>query len=79
MKIQTRSEKTGLCFHNTLQNALDAAKKDHSIWKISFSLQNGERVRMIRNNGHEDFRLEQITLSPDTIIDTFDTTDLRSL
>lgn len=47
--IQTRSETNGLGQFNTLQEAIEASKKDKTIWKISFTL-NGERVRMVRQH-----------------------------
>ena len=38
MNFQTRSETTGLNYFNTLAEALKAAEKDDTIWKISFSI-----------------------------------------
>jgi hypothetical protein len=35
--VQTRSEETGLGTFYSLEGALDHAKKDPTIWKISFS------------------------------------------
>lgn len=45
--VQTRSEVNGLQQFATFSEAINAAKKDHTIWKISFDL-NGERVRLVR-------------------------------
>jgi len=45
--IQTRSEETGLNQFASFEEAINAAIKDLSIWKISFTL-NGKRVRLIR-------------------------------
>lgn len=45
LPIQTRSEDTGLNHYATLGEAFNAASKDDSIWKISFSFGN-ERVRL---------------------------------
>lgn len=49
MEIQTRSERNGLIYHTTLKDALEHAEKDLTVWKISFSLENGERVRLVSN------------------------------
>ena len=49
---QTRSEETGLEFYETLDDALAATVKDPTIWKVSFTGINGDRVRLIRG---EDF------------------------
>jgi len=47
--FQTRSEETGLNEHKTLADALEAASKDQSIWKISFTIRDtNERVRLVR-------------------------------
>lgn len=48
IEFQTRSEENGLQFFSSLKDALNTAEKDQSIWKISFSLPNGERVRLVR-------------------------------
>lgn len=48
MIVQTRSEENGLVELTSLKDAFDEAKKDKTIWKISFSLDNGERVRLTR-------------------------------
>jgi hypothetical protein len=47
--IQTRSEVNGLMQYKTFQEAYKAVKEDSSIWKISFSLPNGERARLVRD------------------------------
>ena len=54
MKIQTRSEETGIKDHATLSLAFEEAKKDKTIWKISFEDSNGlnvpcERIRLVRS------------------------------
>jgi hypothetical protein len=46
--VQIRSEKTGIKHLNTLADALSSARKDESIWKISFALPTGERCRLIK-------------------------------
>lgn len=47
-EIQTRSETTGLMFHRTLDDAFKRAKRDDSVWKISFYAHDGTRIRLIR-------------------------------
>jgi len=53
MDIQLRSEETGIDTANTLGMALMSAKANPSIWKISFQIESGERVRLVRNNSNE--------------------------
>jgi hypothetical protein len=48
--VQTRSEETGLAHHKTLQDALKLALKDKTIWKISFDIEDGSRVRLTKQN-----------------------------
>jgi hypothetical protein len=48
MSFETRSEDNGLNEYQMLDEALEAAKKDKSIWKISFSALSGERIRLVR-------------------------------
>ena len=52
IQVQTRSEKNGLQFHETVNAAFLAAEKDETIWKISFQSESGERVRMIRRGNN---------------------------
>lgn len=47
--IQTRSETTGIKEFATFKEALIASKRDITIWKISFTLQTGERIRLVRS------------------------------
>lgn len=49
-RVQTRSEENGLFFHSSLNDAIDAAKMDKSIWKISFTLPTRERIRLMRDD-----------------------------
>lgn len=49
MEFQTRSEETGLRFFSSLKDAMEAAEKDSTIWKISFSV-GEERVRLVKAN-----------------------------
>ena len=46
--VQLRSEKTGIQHVNTLAEALRMTQADRSIWKVSFSLPTGERVRLVK-------------------------------
>ena len=48
IEVQTRSEDTGINIHKSFEAAFKNAEEDPSIWKISFSLSNGERVRLVR-------------------------------
>lgn len=48
IQYQTRSETNGLLHFDTLAKAFQVAEADPTIWKISFSLPNGERVRLVR-------------------------------
>ncbi len=45
--VQTRSEEFGIRNFDTVQEALEAAKKDETIWKISFNVSE-ERIRLVR-------------------------------
>jgi hypothetical protein len=54
MDIQTRSEETGLRTFSTLVNAFTHAKEDLTVWKISFEVPSGERVRLVRNTDQGD-------------------------
>jgi len=46
--VQTRSELNGINEYLKLSDAFMVAEADETIWKISFSLPTGERVRLIR-------------------------------
>lgn len=56
MEIQTRSEETGLRHWESLEDAINYAKEDGTVWKISFGLSNGERVRLIRDGDNWVYR-----------------------
>lgn len=58
MEIQLRSEKTGISTVSTVKKALSNAMKDRTIWKISFVLENGERIRLVRSSGMDYFKYE---------------------
>lgn len=45
--IKTRSEVNGIANYKTMELALDAARKDNTIWKISFDAKDGFRVRLV--------------------------------
>lgn len=49
-QFQTRSEENGIKYYNVLDGALAAARKDPSIWKISFYALSEERIRLVRSN-----------------------------
>ena len=46
--FQTRSEENGIQTYITLIEALDMARRDNTIWKISFDAFNGERIRLVK-------------------------------
>jgi hypothetical protein len=57
-EVQTRTETNGLAYHLSFEKALDFAKRDPTIWKISFTLPTGERIRLVRQvgvHGPEEF------------------------
>jgi len=52
MEIQTRSDKNGLRTFPTWAEAFEAAKRDSTIWKISWDENDStsiQRVRLVRN------------------------------
>jgi hypothetical protein len=57
-EIQTRNEKGEIQFFNSFKEAFEHSQKDDSVWKISFSLPNGERIRLVKDG--PDFILENI-------------------
>jgi len=46
--VQTRSETTGLIQHVDLGSAIALATKDKTIWKISYTTEDGHRRFVIR-------------------------------
>ncbi len=76
MEIQARSNEGELLYFLTLKEALDKAKErlekskkahssspdehDRVIWKISFTLPNGERVRLVHEYEENRWILRQI-------------------
>lgn len=52
-EVQTRNERGGLRFFSSLEEAMKTVERDPSIWKVSFALENGERVRLTRLNTAE--------------------------
>lgn len=61
MEIQTRRNSGEIRFFLTLKESL-ADAKDRNVWKISFGLPNGERVRLVRADleGPDEFVFSQI-------------------
>lgn len=47
-EIQSRSECTGLKFFTTIKEAFDHAKRDKTVWKISYTGTDGKRLRLVR-------------------------------
>lgn len=68
-EVQTRNEAGRLQFFRTLTEAVDEAKKDKTIWKISFGLPTGERCRLVRDTESSDFILE--SLLPAELLDLY--------
>lgn len=52
-EYQIRSESTGLRHFDTFDAAWIAAQSDATVWKISFDIGGGERVRLLREI-HDD-------------------------
>jgi hypothetical protein len=48
MEIQTRDNNGELRFFTSMKEAMSYANSNHGVWKVSFSLPNGERVRLVR-------------------------------
>lgn len=48
-EVQTRSESGECRYFTTLAEAMQEAEADTAIWKISFSIPTGERVRLVRS------------------------------
>ena len=46
--IQTRNQAGELGYFDTVVQAFAAAETDESIWKISFALPSGTRIRLVR-------------------------------
>jgi hypothetical protein len=46
--FQTRSEQTGIQTYKTFMDAMQATRDDKTIWKISFDLCDGDRIRLIK-------------------------------
>lgn len=53
MEVQTRSEENGIRQFTSLSLAMLAAKRDPSIWKISYVSSDGSRVRLIKDESGE--------------------------
>ncbi len=50
MDIQLRSEETGLQTVESMKKAFEIIHYDSTIWKISFTIENGERIRLVMRN-----------------------------
>ncbi len=62
MEVQVRFEDGELRYFPTLKEALLVADRtgDPTVWKISFGLPNGERVRLVRLHHGGPFVLDQM-------------------
>jgi hypothetical protein len=47
-EYQTRSEEHGINYFHTLEEAIEAAEHDKTIWKISYTDERNERVRLVK-------------------------------
>lgn len=47
-EVQTRNHDGQLRYFASVHDALEHAIQDPDVWKVSFSLPNGERVRLVR-------------------------------
>lgn len=47
LPVQTRDEEGSLRYFATIEDALAYARKEPSVWKISFDSVTGERVRLV--------------------------------
>jgi len=48
MEVQTRDRQGQLEYFSTLKEAYEHAQKNPDVWKISFPLATGERVRLVK-------------------------------
>jgi len=48
--VQTRSEETGLIQHKTLNDAIQLAIQDRTVWKISYQSGNGQVRRTVNDS-----------------------------
>lgn len=62
MSYQLRSESTGIQNVHSIAVALERAKQDPTIWKISFTSNDGDRIRLVKNSAGS-FELERICFS----------------
>lgn len=63
MQVQTRSEETGLRYFSKVVDAMEIARQDRTIWKISFTAANGEAIRLIRRfEASDEFVCEPMSL-----------------
>ncbi len=62
LRVQTRSDRGELKYFFTVKEAFAQAAKDPEIYKVSFGLTSGERVRLVRREGG-DFYYEDIMVA----------------
>jgi len=55
LEVQTRSVQGELRFFTTVKEAFAEAEKDPDIYKVSFGLTSGERVRLVRGDDNRFF------------------------
>lgn len=51
--IQTRSEVDGILEFCNMKDAYEYAMQNSHVWKISFTLPNGERVRWVKHGSYD--------------------------
>lgn len=64
IEIQTRGEISGLMYFDTLESALSYAEKNKDVWKISFSIHSGERVRLVKDVVQGVWVYDPLRISP---------------
>lgn len=52
-EVQTRSETNGIRNFPSVKEALKHTTEDDTVWKVSFALASGERVRLVRTTADE--------------------------
>ncbi len=59
-EVQTRAANGSLRYFDTINEAFDWSEIDSTVWKISFPLPTGERVRLVKNYEREQWVYEDI-------------------
>lgn len=62
--IQTRSETTGLKYHASLKEALEYAKNNEDVWKLSYTDNEGYRCRYVKAKIFDEDVWERHNLYP---------------